>query len=356
MLHTQQHITSACLSRQNFALPQSDLLSCFTQIFCSIAWPQFGDNDSGELLWVGQMRILLHHWVDYISRKDVTKVSICLILVVWDDVALLVFTCWRHLPWRVPDLLHLFRHAAHHHPLATRHQAVAQRIRMITEGFVPTGQRVPARVLLSTQRGSPLSHWVAVVQPRVRYAIHASHAQRARRLRRQRREDSLRERVVPGTARPGSHCHVLDVRCQVRPRLLARCLFGLLRSVALDSSQRLVAKAVGKGLHPRLCGGLLLSLHALLQATVHRAWVEVPVGREWIAVGMTEAGLRAVTGIPLVYTMLVLHATETVNVMHAAHAHIGKVTVQWIIAMVTNRVILGELFIVCNRSAMTISY
>lgn len=132
-------------------------------INCSVAWPQFCNNDSGQLLWICQMRVLLHYWVDYISRKDVTKVPICLVLVVWDDIPLLVFSCRWHLPWRVPDLFHFVGHAANHHPLTTRHQAVTQWIWMISVGLITTRQRVPACMLLTAQWRSPLSHWVTVI-------------------------------------------------------------------------------------------------------------------------------------------------------------------------------------------------
>lgn len=133
-----------------------------------MARPQLRDNDGSELLWVRQMRVFLHDRVHHKSGEDVAEVAVCLVLVLWDDMALLVLSLRRVLPRIPPDLLHLVRHAADHHPLTTRlHQAVTQGVRVVSIGFTAAGQRVPAGMLLAAQWGSPLPHGVTLVQPGV---------------------------------------------------------------------------------------------------------------------------------------------------------------------------------------------
>lgn len=96
--------------------------------------PQLGDDKCGQLLWVGEVRVLLHDRVDHIGWEDVAEVAVGLVLVFGDGVALLLVqwvpACglvrWKRrwgVPGRTPDLLHLLRHAAHHDALAAGHES-----------------------------------------------------------------------------------------------------------------------------------------------------------------------------------------------------------------------------------------
>lgn len=137
---------------------------------------QLGNNERSKLLWVGEVWILLHDCMHHVSREDVAEVAVGLVLVLWDGVVALLRVkwmpmgeClvwhWRGVPGRAPNLFHLLRHTSHHDTLAARHETAGQSIATtIAVGlFIATRKRVPAGMLLTTERWAPLSLWVALV-------------------------------------------------------------------------------------------------------------------------------------------------------------------------------------------------